>query len=403
MLAEAAPPRDIADALAELKARRVAGRAPERLVLGADQVLVCDGRLFDKPRRPRRGPARSCWPCAAGSHELLSAAVVFEAGRAGLAARRPGAAARCGRSATPSSTPICAREGDGAARRPSAPTGSRTAGRSSSAGCEGDFFTIMGLPLLELLGFLRSRGICARMSARAAPRRGDRLADRPFALAAAARALAAPLRHRRLLRSDRAAARSASTPACGRCRALGFRGVNVTIPHKEAALALAATASPRAAAIGAANTLTFGAGRRDPRRQHRRLRLLANLRQEAPGWSAATGPALVLGAGGAARAIVEALLDEGAPEVRLANRTRARAEVLRGALRPAGRGGRLVGGGRRARPGRRPSSTPPRSAWRRAPSCRSGSSGSMRAALVADIVYGAEPTPLRAPRRGSAA
>ncbi len=49
MLAEGAPPRDIADALAELKAQRVAMRRPDRLVLGADQVLVCDGRLFDKP------------------------------------------------------------------------------------------------------------------------------------------------------------------------------------------------------------------------------------------------------------------------------------------------------------------------------------------------------------------
>ena len=50
MLAEGAPARDIADALAELKARRGRARAPERLVLGADQVLACDGRLFDKPR-----------------------------------------------------------------------------------------------------------------------------------------------------------------------------------------------------------------------------------------------------------------------------------------------------------------------------------------------------------------
>jgi septum formation protein len=80
MLAEGAPARDIADALAELKARRVAGRMPERLVLGADQVLVCEGRLHDKPGD--RAAARDQLLALRGRrHELLSAAVVFEAGR----------------------------------------------------------------------------------------------------------------------------------------------------------------------------------------------------------------------------------------------------------------------------------------------------------------------------------
>jgi shikimate dehydrogenase len=110
--------------------------------------------------------------------------------------------------------------------------------------------------------------------------------------------------------------------------ALGFRGVNVTIPHKEAALALAATASERAVAAGAANTLTFGAGGAIHADNTDGYGFIANLRQEAPRWSAADGPALVLGAGGAARAIVDALRGAGAPEVRVANRTRTRAEGL---------------------------------------------------------------------------
>ena len=62
--------------------------------------------------------------------------------------------------------------------------------------------------------------------------------------------------------------------------AAGFRGVNVTIPHKEAALALADEATETARAIGAANTLTFGR-RRDPRRQHRRAGLLEALARSA--------------------------------------------------------------------------------------------------------------------------
>jgi shikimate dehydrogenase len=110
---------------------------------------------------------------------------------------------------------------------------------------------------------------------------------------------------------------------------LGFRGVNVTIPHKEAALALATTTTERATRIGAANTLSFdadGGFLADNTDGHG---FLENLRQGAPGWSAAAGPALVLGAGGAARAVILSLIEAGAPEVRLANRSRDRAEALR--------------------------------------------------------------------------
>jgi shikimate dehydrogenase len=109
---------------------------------------------------------------------------------------------------------------------------------------------------------------------------------------------------------------------------IGFRGLNVTIPHKEAALALAAEATERARAIGAANTLVFleGGGFRADSTDGIGFR--ENMIERRPGWSAAAGAALVLGAGGAARAIVSALLEYGAPEVRLANRTERRAEEL---------------------------------------------------------------------------
>lgn len=109
---------------------------------------------------------------------------------------------------------------------------------------------------------------------------------------------------------------------------LGFRGVNVTIPHKEAALALADTASDLAVRVGAANTLTFGVDGRIAADNTDGYGFLASLRQEAPGWVPASGPAVVLGAGGASRAVIAALLEAGVPEVRLANRTRARADAL---------------------------------------------------------------------------
>lgn len=109
----------------------------------------------------------------------------------------------------------------------------------------------------------------------------------------------------------------------------GFVGVNVTIPHKEAVLQIADVITDRAALIGAANTLIFrkdGKIHADNTDGHG---FLANIEQEAPQWYAPAGPAAVFGAGGAARAIVVSLLEAGVPEIRIANRTRSRAEALR--------------------------------------------------------------------------
>lgn len=109
---------------------------------------------------------------------------------------------------------------------------------------------------------------------------------------------------------------------------LGFAGANVTVPHKEAALAACDEVTPLARRIGAVNTLvcrpdgslfgdnTDGFG------------FLENLRAGCPGWTPQAGPAVVLGAGGAARAVVAALLDAGCPGVLITNRTRERAAEL---------------------------------------------------------------------------
>ena len=110
--------------------------------------------------------------------------------------------------------------------------------------------------------------------------------------------------------------------------ALGFRGANVTIPHKETAFALCDSLSDRARAIGAVNTLVVDADGRISGDNTDAFGFVENLREDAKRTGAFAGPALVLGAGGAARAIVHGLLAEGVTEVRLANRTRARAEVL---------------------------------------------------------------------------
>ncbi|MFY0693164.1 MAG: shikimate dehydrogenase [Paracoccaceae bacterium] len=110
---------------------------------------------------------------------------------------------------------------------------------------------------------------------------------------------------------------------------MGFRGVNVTIPHKEKVLDLSDVVSDRAAIIGSANTLTFQSDGKLHADNTDGVGFIANLKQEAPDWNAAAGPGLVLGAGGAARAVIASLLQEGAPEIIITNRTRARADALK--------------------------------------------------------------------------
>ncbi len=109
--------------------------------------------------------------------------------------------------------------------------------------------------------------------------------------------------------------------------AFGFRGVNVTLPHKEAALAACDEIDDQARRLGAANTIAMKDGRLEGSNTDA-FGFLENLIQGAPGWRADETAAVVIGAGGAARAVVAALLDAAVPEIRLVNRTRSRAETV---------------------------------------------------------------------------
>lgn len=112
-----------------------------------------------------------------------------------------------------------------------------------------------------------------------------------------------------------------------------LQGCNVTVPHKENVYRLVTVEDPLANRLGAVNTVyrrndellgtnTDGIG------------FLRNLKTGNPKWRADSGPAMVLGAGGAARAVLAVLLEEGVSEIRLANRTRERAEELAVMFRP---------------------------------------------------------------------
>ncbi len=156
MLAEGAPARDVADMLADLKARKISERHPGALVLGADQVLVCEKRMFDKAATLEEARAQ-LMTLRGKPHELLSAAVIYlngepqwrHIGRARLIMRdfsdqfletyilRHG-------------DDLCATVGCYKLEEDGPLLFSRV---------DGDYFSVLGLPLLEVLDFLRLRGL----------------------------------------------------------------------------------------------------------------------------------------------------------------------------------------------------------------------------------------------------
>jgi shikimate dehydrogenase len=114
--------------------------------------------------------------------------------------------------------------------------------------------------------------------------------------------------------------------------AMGFRGCNLTIPHKQMALSVVDRVDPLARRIGAVNTVIVAADGSLEGSNTDVYGFHENLRECAPDWDPKTGPAVVLGAGGAARAVVGALVEAKVGEIIIANRTVGRAEAIAGEL-----------------------------------------------------------------------
>lgn len=156
LVAEGAPPRDIADALADLKARNVALRRYEDTVLGADQILVCDGKLFSKATS--RAEAEETLKTLSGrTHELLSAAVIYDGGQP---VWRVVDSVKM--TMRPLSDEFIAQYLDSLGDDAFWSVGAyqlEGLGAQLFTRVEGSHFTVLGLPLLPLLDFLRRRGM----------------------------------------------------------------------------------------------------------------------------------------------------------------------------------------------------------------------------------------------------
>jgi shikimate dehydrogenase len=110
--------------------------------------------------------------------------------------------------------------------------------------------------------------------------------------------------------------------------ALGFSGCNLTIPHKQAALAIVDRLDPLARRIGAVNCIVVAPDQSLEGYNFDAFGFIESIREAHPAWRAGNGPVVVIGAGGAARAVLVGLMEQGAREIRLINRTRSRAAAL---------------------------------------------------------------------------
>jgi len=322
LIAVQALPRDIADTLAEHKALKISRKNLNSWVIGCDQILVFEGEVFGKPVSPE-ALKDTLSRFSGQTHSLVTANVIYKNGKPQWRHVSISQLSMRIITATEIDTyieahwPVVKHSAGGYHFE-------RTPDLFSSV--RGNWFDIMGLSIDPILSFLNQNQT-------GSPFQTPRLAavlGHPVAQSKS------PLMHGHWLKKNQVSGDYIAidippmrfNTTVRMLFDVGFSGFNVTIPHKEQALALADDMSSRAHRIGAANTLIKMDSGKISADNTDGYGFMTSLGSQSSTWLPGAGPSLVLGAGGAARAVLVALLDAGVPKIYLCNRTRARAEDL---------------------------------------------------------------------------
>jgi len=322
LIAVQALPRDIADTLAEHKALKISRKNLNSWVIGCDQILVFEGEVFGKPVSTE-ALKDTLSRFSGQTHSLVTANVIYKNGKPQWRHVSISQLSMRIITATEIDTyieahwPVVKHSAGGYHFE-------RTPDLFSSV--RGNWFDIMGLSIDPILSFLNQNQT-------GSPFQTPRLAavlGHPVAQSKS------PLMHGHWLKKNQVSGDYIAidippmrfNTTVRMLFDVGFSGFNVTIPHKEQALALADDMSSRAHRIGAANTLIKMDSGKISADNTDGYGFMTNLGSQSSTWLPGAGPSLVLGAGGAARAVLVALLDAGVPKIYLCNRTRARAEDL---------------------------------------------------------------------------
>tara|TARA_B100001989_G_C24547735_1_gene472117 strand:- start:1070 stop:2485 length:1416 start_codon:yes stop_codon:yes gene_type:complete len=311
---------DIAQELAKQKALAIAKDHPEKLVIGSDQILVFEGKIISKAKT-REEAAEKLTAMSGKTHSLISALSVVQGSQLLFAALDhadltmkddPAYLASYIQSADDSTLLSCV----GAYKI-------EENGKALFSEIKGDKYTIMGMPLLELLDYLeKEQGLELTKTG---------VIGHPIAHSKS------PLIHGYWIKKYglQGTYSTIDIPpetleeGVNDLIAKGYKGFNVTVPHKVAIMDLCNEIDETAKVIGAVNTIVIEDGKLWGSNTDA-FGFIQNIKEQQPDFVFTKGAAIVLGAGGAARAIIYGLIKAGVPEIILTNRTKAKAEELAG-------------------------------------------------------------------------